>query len=128
MSAAAPALAARPPWPGGSRRGVHGGEGGGGDARGDSVLCARGDRSDDREGRLDLRGFSEGGCEHLLHGDGVGVPSDCHRDDGVDFGLIRVNRRADLLLVVILRKSGAGRVGSASASGACGKGRVTHGG
>ena len=93
----------------GSRRGVHGGEGGGGDVRGDSFLCARGDRSDDREGRLDLRGFSEGGCEHLLHGDGVRVPSDCHRDDGVDFGLIRVNRGADLLLVVILRKSGAGR-------------------
>ena len=109
VSAAAMALAARLPWPSGPDAAFMAERAAAVMPAVSSVLCARGDRSDDREGRLDLRGFSEGGCEHLLHGDGVRVPSDCHRDDGVDFGLIRVNRRADLLLVVILRKSGAGR-------------------
>jgi len=110
--------------PVGSRRGVHGGEGGGGDSRGSSALRARGDRSEDREGRLDLGAIFERGCEHLLHGDGVRAPRDCHRDDGVDFGLNRVDRGADHIIL----RNRAGRGGRGSASGAQRKGRVTRGG
>ena len=39
------------------------------------LSVARGGRSEHCEGRLDLRGISERGCEHLLDGDGVRAPA-----------------------------------------------------